>query len=84
MPSSESPLVYLINRSISPEQIQQVVAALDATPVDVIIAAPADVEKARSITPQVTGLHRPIAIMADFEHPLQAVQRDGSVEVMNL
>lgn len=84
MPSSESPLVYLINRNISDENLQKVIAALEATPVDVIIAAAADVEKARNITSQVTGLHKPIAIMADFEHPLQAVQRDGSVEVMNL
>lgn len=84
MPNSESPLVYLIDRKLSPEDLLKVVNSLSATPVDVIIAAPQDVDKARQITDQVTGLHRPIAVMADFSQPLQAVQRDGSVEIIHL
>lgn len=84
MPTSESPLCYLISNSLPATDLLKVINLLSSTPVDVIIAAPQDVSQARQITEQVTGLHRPIAIMANFDTPLQAVERDGAVGVIHL
>jgi hypothetical protein len=78
------PLVYLISRQLTQDQTQKVIDALSLTPVDVVIAAPQDVERARNFCEQVTGLHKPIAIVADFDHPLTAVERDGSLKVINV
>lgn len=79
------PKFFLVSSRCTEAQIEEAQKAFALTPVDVaVLARPHDVELAKKITEQVTGLHRPIAIVADFEVPLQVVMDDGSVVAVNL
>lgn len=79
------PKFFLVSSRCTEAQIEEAQKAFALTPVDVaIIARPHDVELAKKVTEQVTGLHRPIAIVADFEAPLTVVMDDGSVVSVNL
>lgn len=78
------PKVYLISSKLSEEQILRIQNALSITPVDVVVAtAPHLGDLARKFSEDVTGLNRPIAIVADFEVPLTALNEDGSVEIIH-
>lgn len=79
------PKFFLVSSRCTEAQIEEAQKAFALTPVDVaVVARPHDVELAKKITEQVTGLHRPIAIVADFEAPFQVVMDDGSVVAVNL
>jgi hypothetical protein len=79
------PKVYLISSKVSEEQIQKIQDALSLTPVDVVIStAPQLGDFCRKFSEAVTGLNRPIAIVADFEAPLTALNEDGSVEIIHV
>ena len=74
------PKIFLISRTLTEEQIEQIKQALFVTPVDVVVVgAPQDTPVAKHFSEAVTGLDRPIAIVADFESPLSAVLEDGKV-----
>lgn len=80
-----TPSVYLISRKVTDEQARAIAEILSITPIDVaIIANPEDVSLARKFCEKVTGLHRPIAIVADFDSPFSAVQADGSVQPLSV
>jgi hypothetical protein len=79
------PKFYLISTKLTPEQIESAVKALSITPIDMaLIARAQDVETARHFSEKVTGLHRPIAIVADFECLLSAVLEDGKLVSINM
>jgi hypothetical protein len=79
------PKFFLVSSRCTEAQIEKAREAFDLTPVDVaLVARPQDVELARKITEQVTGLHRPVAIVADFENPLTIIMEDGSVVAVSL
>lgn len=76
----QTPKVYLIDRKISPEQLEHVQQALNLTPlVAIVVTDLRDMELAKQICPVVSDLNRPIAILADFSAPISAVQDDGKV-----
>jgi hypothetical protein len=76
----QTPKVYLISRTLTDEQADQVRAALGITPLAaVVIADPRDAEKATKFCDNIESLRQPIAIMADFAVPLTAVNEDGSL-----
>lgn len=80
-----APTIYLISRSLTEDQSQAVADQLSLTPIDVcIVSSAADVNLAKRFSEMVTGLHRPIAIIADFEKPLTAINEDGSLEAMHV
>lgn len=75
-----TPKIYLIKRNLSPEERDLVAAALRITPLDAIIPADLrDIDQAKEFSEAVANLQRPIAILADFETPLTAVNEDGSL-----
>jgi hypothetical protein len=79
------PKFFLVSSRCTEAQIESAQKAFALTPVDVALVARAhDVELARKVTEQVTGIHRPIAIVADFENPLTIVMDDGSVVAVSL
>jgi hypothetical protein len=79
------PSIYLISKNLTEEQIQAIVDALSITPLDLVLVTSAqDVPLAKRFSETVTGLHRPIAILADFEKPLTAVTEDGTLEAVNV
>lgn len=75
-----TPKFFLVSSKATDAQIEQLLKALAITPVDVaLVSRPQDVEVAKKITDSVTGLHRPIVIVADFDAPLTVISDDGSV-----
>lgn len=79
------PKVYLISRKLDEDQINKIREAISLTPVDVVIVAqPQDVPLAKNFSEMVTGLHRPIAILGDFEAPLSVLNEGGTVETINV
>jgi hypothetical protein len=76
----QTPKVYLISRNLTDEQRDQVKAALSITPLDTVICPDLrDTEAAHEFAPNYSILARPIAILADFDSPLTAVNEDGSL-----
>jgi hypothetical protein len=77
------PIIYLIRRdAVDSDAVKDVVRI---TPLSAALAAsPADAEAARKITDQeILGARgAPLAIVANFEHPVVAVHDDGSVEIL--
>lgn len=75
------PRIYLIKRSaVQDEAVQH---ALDINPVSAILAANAQDGEAAEVLGPVNLLHgAPIAIVAEFDHPLAAINEDGSVETI--
>lgn len=74
------PPVYLISSKLSPEQIEQVKSLLLITPLAaVIICDPRDAVLAHNFCDIVSNLRQPIALVADFEVPLTAVDENGSL-----
>jgi hypothetical protein len=75
-----TPKLYLIGRGLTDEQVERVRQALAITPLDaVVVSDPRDAELAKQYCDTVTALSRPIAILADFDAPLTAVNSDGSL-----
>lgn len=75
-----TPKVYLISRNLTDEQRDVVQAALSITPLSAIVVADArDVLKALELCSKAEVLKQPIAILADFENILTAVNEDGSL-----
>jgi hypothetical protein len=80
-----APKIYLISSKASEEQVERIKSALSLTPVDVVVAtAPQLGDFCRKFSEDVTGLNRPIAIVADFEAPLTAINDDGSLEIIHV
>lgn len=74
------PPVYLISRRLTPEQIEAVKAALLITPLSAVVICDArDAAFAKNFADDVTTLQRPIAIVADFESPITAVDETGAL-----
>lgn len=75
------PRIYLIKRSaVRDEAVQH---ALDINPVSVILATSAqDGEAAEALgaVNLITGA--PIGVIAEFDHPLAAINEDGSVSIV--
>jgi hypothetical protein len=79
------PKFFLVSSRCTEAQMEEAQRAFALTPVDVaLVARPHDVELAKNITERVTGIHRPIAIVADFPFPLQVVMDDGSVVTVSV
>lgn len=75
-----TPKIYLISRKATEEQVARIKDALGITPLAAVVAAdPRDVLKASEFCSTAEVLHRPIAILADFDTPLTAVNEDGSL-----
>lgn len=74
------PTLYLISRKLSVEQIDDIRAALSITPLSAVVTPDIRDEKlAAEFGGEVTLLNHPIAILADFDEPLIAVNSDGSL-----
>ena len=74
------PKIYLIDRRLTPEQKELVQAALAIHPLDAIIYTDRrDEGMAAEYSEKKFELHRPIAILAEFDSPLTAVNEDGSL-----
>ena len=74
------PKFFLVSSTVTETQLDKVLEAMSFTPVEMaLVANPADVELAKKLTDQVTGLHRPIVIVADFKDPLTVITDDGKV-----
>lgn len=77
------PPVYLISRNLTPEQIEAVKAALLITPLSaVVICDSRDAQLAHNFCDTVSNLQRPIAIVADFEEPLTAIDETGTLQTI--
>lgn len=75
-----TPKVYLISRKATEEQLNLVKDALSITPLAAVVATdPRDVMKAMEFCSKAEVLHRPIAIFADFDSPLTAINEDGTL-----
>jgi hypothetical protein len=74
------PTVYLISRRLTTEQLQDAQNKLAITPLAaVVICDPRDADFAKQFCDTVSNLRQPIAIVADFEEPLTAVDENGSL-----
>jgi hypothetical protein len=75
-----APTIYLISRTLTEEQINKVREALFITPLAaVVICDPRDADLAKNFSDTVTSLQQPIAVVADFDTPLTAVDENGSL-----
>jgi hypothetical protein len=75
-----TPKVYLVKRGLTTEQTEKIQAALSITPLSAIVVTdPRDVNTAMELCDRAEVLHRPIAIFADFENLLTAINEDGSL-----
>ena len=75
-----TPKVYLISRTLTDEQRERIQTALSITPLSaVVVADPRDVAMGMEFCQAATVLQRPIAILAEFDFPLTAVNEDGSL-----
>lgn len=75
-----TPKVYLLSRTLTDEQKEQVQLALSITPLAAIIVTdPRDLPLALSICDKAQVLHHPVAVLAEFENPLTAIAEDGSL-----
>lgn len=75
-----TPKIYLISRDLTDDQRLQVQQALSITPLSaVIITDPRDAKLAAEFCQWISSLQQPIAILADFDDPLTAIQEDGSL-----
>lgn len=73
------PKVYLISRNLTAEQKSAAQAALALTPLAAIITPDIrDSQIAKEYCETVAPLDQPIAILADFEEPLTALNPDGT------
>jgi hypothetical protein len=74
------PKIYLISRSLTPEQLERVRRALSITPLAAVVVADArDLGFAKQFSENTGLIHDPIAILADFDEPLTALNEDGSI-----
>jgi hypothetical protein len=74
------PKIYLIKRSLTPEQIQRIKETLLVTPLSAIVVADArDINTALELSDKAEVLNQPIAILADFDSVLTAINPDGSL-----
>ena len=75
-----TPKVYLIKRGLKNEEMAAVLSALSIHPLDAVIYADVrDGAEAQEYAEKTFELHRPIAILADFDAPLTAINDDGSL-----
>jgi hypothetical protein len=80
-----SPKVYLIKRTLTDEQKDVVKAALSITPLSaVVVTDPRDTVSALEYCTEARVLARPIAILAEFDSPLTAVNEDGSLTCLSI
>lgn len=74
------PPVYLISKRLTPALIEEIKAALLITPLAaVVICDPRDAELAHNFSDTVSNLQQPIAVIADFDAPLTALDENGSL-----
>lgn len=74
------PKFFLISSRATEAEMAGILKVLSFTPVEMaLVSRPQDVEKAKQITEHVSGLHRPIAIIADFVEPLTVVTDEGTL-----
>lgn len=79
------PKFFLVSSKLADEQLEKVREAIAFTPIDVaLVSRPQDVDTAKKLTEHVTGLHRPIAIVADFKEPFSTISEDGNVTSVSL
>ncbi len=74
-----SPKLYLISRKLTTEQIDNIRAALSITPLAAVVTPDIRDSQIANEFGTATDLQRPIAILADFDEPLTAVNSDGSL-----
>jgi hypothetical protein len=77
-----TPKVFLVRRDTAGQELVQ--RALNLTPVAGALApSGADALAASTFTEHVLGMQgAPLAVVAEFEHPLVAVFEDGTIEVV--
>lgn len=74
------PKLYLISRKLTAEQIEEIKRQLTITPLAAVVTPDIRDEKlAHEFCESASALASPIAILADFEEPLTAVNEDGSL-----
>jgi hypothetical protein len=74
------PTVYLISKRLTPDQVEAVKATLLITPLScVVICDPRDAALAHNFSDTVSNLKQPIALVADFDEPLTALDETGSL-----
>lgn len=79
------PKFFLVSSKATEAEMEAINKAISFTPVEMaLVSRPQDVEKAKQITEHVTGLHRPIVIVADFSDPLTVISDDGSALSVSL
>lgn len=75
-----TPKIYLISRNLDPEQLARVQQALSITPLAAVVVTDIrDLALAKQFSENAGVIHDAIAILADFEEPLTALQEDGAV-----
>lgn len=75
-----TPKIYLISRKLTAEQLERVQQALSITPLAaVVVTDTRDLALAKQFSENAGIIHDPIAILADFEEPLIALNEDGSL-----
>ena len=76
----QTPMIYLVSKRLSPEQIEAVKSALLITPLSAaVICDSRDASLAHNFCDTVSNLQRPIALVADFEVPLTAIDENGNL-----
>lgn len=79
------PKFFLVSSKATETEMEGILKAISFTPAEMALVSRAqDVELAKQITESVTGLHRPIVIVADFKDPLTVISDDGTVKSVSL
>ena len=73
------PKLYLISRKLTAEQIEEIKRQLSLTPLAAVVTPDIRDSQIANEFGTATPLASPIAILADFEEPLTAVNEDGSL-----
>lgn len=76
----QTPTIYLVSSRLTAEQADLIAQAFRITPLSaVIISDPRHAELAKLFSETVSTLKQPIALVADFETPLTAIDENGSL-----
>ena len=75
------PRIYLVNRNAAQEEFVQ--HALDINPPSqALVVTPGDAQVVTALGEVHVLSGAPIAIVAEFDHPLSAINEDGSVTIV--